>query len=378
MHSSLQEVAAVFSRLGMTAFGGPAAHIAMMRNELVERRRWLSDGEFIDLLGITSLIPGPNSTEMALHLGLKRAGLRGLLVAGVCFIGPAMLIVLALAWAYVRYGTLPQAKWLLDGLTPVILAIVAQALWFLGRTALHAPRLVAVALAVLLGFALGVHELILLVAGAALAWIWAFPGRAQTLLVLLPLQVAQSDEWSLTRLGLIFLKIGSVLYGSGYVLLAFLQSDLVDRLGWLTSQQLLDAIAVGQLTPGPVFTTATFIGYILGAPHGVGGAAALVATIGIFAPSFVFVALTQPLLRRLQQSTSLRILLDGVNAASWGLMAAVTAELALTTFQTSLLPGWVIVLMIISALIALLRYRLNTTWLLAAGAITGFVGFAIH
>src|SRR6266571_3026914 len=255
--SPLREVVVVFLRLGLVAFGGPAAHIALMREELVRRRRWLSDAQFVDLLGITNLIPGPNSTEMAIHLGYTRAGAWGLVLGGVCFIVPAMLSVMALAWAYVRWGTLPAATWLLYGVKPVIIAIVLQAMWALARTAVRGP-LLAVAF----------------VAAAALA---AGGGVA------------------LGTMTLVFLKIGAVLYGSGYVLLAFLRADFVERLGWLTDRQLLDAVAVGQVTPGPVFTTATFIGYVVGSWQG-----ALLATLAIFLPSFVFVPLIHPLASRLR------------------------------------------------------------------------------
>ncbi len=372
----LLELARLFGRLGLTAFGGPAAHIAMLHTEVVERRRWLADSEFLDLLGATNLIPGPNSTEMVLHIGFRQAGWAGLLVAGACFIGPAFLLVLLCAWLYTRYGTLPQAQALLDGLTPVVIAIIAVALIKLGRTALRSWLTWALALAVIGGALLGVNAVLLLLLSGC-ATLLAFQGwsRARALLLLLPATAAGDPErsWSLGGLFMVFLKIGAVLYGSGYVLLAFLRADLVDRLGWLTDQQLLDAIAVGQFTPGPVFTTATFIGYIIGAPHGLGLLAASVATIGIFAPAFALVGVTQPLLGRLVQIAWLRAVLDGVNAASLGLMAAVLAQLTWTTLERSLLPLWMICSLAAAAFVLLQVKKVNATWLLLGGAVLGML-----
>src|SRR5215208_3335266 len=296
------EVARLALKLGFTAFGGPAAHIAMLRDEVVTRRKWITDAHFLDLLGATNLIPGPNSTEMVIHVGQVRAGWRGLIAGGVCFILPAFLIVLALAWAYVQYGTTPTAEWLLYGIKPVIIAVVVQALWGLSRTAVKGWFLAAVGLVTLALYLLGVNEIALLFGGGALVMLvknWRrLSGRGVA--AVLPL-IGGVPAWGLTlqaasavslvQLFLIFLKIGAVLYGSGYVLLAFLRNDLVIRTGWLTNQQLLDAIAIGQFTPGPVFTTATFIGYVLGGLPG-----AVLATVGIFLPSFVFVAAVNPLI----------------------------------------------------------------------------------
>ena len=398
---SLGEVAAVFLKLGCIAFGGPAAHIAMMRQELVQRRRWLSDARFVDLLGATNLIPGPNSTEMAIHLGFLRAGWLGLIVAGALFILPAMTIVLALAWAYDAYGSLPQAQWLLYGIKPVIIAIVAHALYGLARTALKGPVLVATAALVLLLYLLGFNELVLLFGGGALALValliqrrfasgsaarsapmvaWPIDGlgggpAAATLAISSSaFAVATAVPFSLTALFLTFLKIGSVLYGSGYVLLAFLRGDFVERLGWLTDQQLLDAVSVGQFTPGPVFTTATFVGYIVGSAAGggqdvgLGVVAALLATLGIFLPSFVFVALSGPLGPRLRQWPLTGLPLDGVNAAALGLMAAVTIELG-----RAALVDPVTILLAILALAALIRWKVNSAWLVLAGGVVGVV-----
>ena len=403
----LRELAGLFLRLGVTAFGGPAAHIAMMRDEVVDRRRWLSDKEFLDLVAATNLIPGPNSTELAIHLGYRRGGLAGLALAGVCFILPAALIVGGIAWAYARYGATPQVGWLMYGVGPVVIAIVAQALVKLGRAALSRWAYAPVGAAALAGAVGGVNELAVLAAGAViglalamrpsgpagsaavLAWLAAFvtapaqlfrgttPAAAQaatggtatsgaaivgTALAGTAAAAGAAVPFTLTGLGLFFLKVGAVLFGSGYVLLAFLRADLVERWGWLTDQQLIDAITVGQVTPGPVFTTATFIGYLLG-----GWAGATLATIAIFAPGFFFVAVTQPLIPRLRASQALGGCLDGVVAASLGLMAAVTwqlAQAAVVDVPTALIAC--------TAAVALFRWRPNSTWLILGGAAAGW------
>ena len=375
------EVAALFLKLGCIAFGGPAAHIAMMRDEVVHRRRWVSDQEFLDLLGATNLIPGPNSTEMAIHLGYRRAGRWGLLIAGIAFIAPAMLIVLALAWAYVRFGTTPTAQWLLYGVKPVIIAVVLQALWGLGRTAVRSRALGLVGLAVLVLYFSGVNELVLLLAaglavmlaanarllrGARVMLAAAMAVTAADLAHAASVEVARSPV-SLHKLFLIFLKIGSVLYGSGYVLLAFLRGDFVQRLGWLTDRQLLDAIAIGQFTPGPVFTTATFVGYILG-----GVPAALLATLGIFLPSFVFVAASHSFIPRMRRSLWAGALLDGVNAASLALMAGVTVQLARTAVVDP-----VTLALALAAVIVLIRFRVNSAGLVLGGAAVGWLVHAL-
>jgi chromate transporter len=367
---NLREVTAYFVRLGFTAFGGPAAHIALMRDELVKRRGWLTDEEFLDLLGATNLIPGPNSTEMAIHLGYRRAGWPGLIAGGAGFIVPAMLIVLALAWAYVEYGATPQAAALLYGVQPVIIAVVGQALWELGQKAVK-DRLTAFVGAAALGlYALGVSELPLLFAGALLvalvrnrAALARLASRVTLYVPLLPLPSSLPQPFDLATLFWTFLKIGSVLYGSGYVLLAFLRADFVEGLGWLTDKQLLDAIAVGQVTPGPVFTTATFIGYVLGGAPG-----ALLATLGIFLPAFVFVALSAPFVARLRRSSWASGLLDGVNVASLALMAAVTAQLAGSALVDPLTAA-----LALASLIALVRFKINSTWLVLGGALVGLV-----
>lgn len=359
-HRELPALAALFLRLGATAFGGPAAHLGMLEHEVVTRRGWLDRPRFLDLLAATNLIPGPNSTEMAIHIGLLRAGLPGLLVAGICFIAPAMLIVLAIAWAYVAYGQLPAAAHVLAGIKPVVLAIVAQAIWRLSRTAVKTPRLATIALLATVATALGAHELLVLL----LAGIAAAPRRQGVLgLAALPLLPSATAAFGLLPLFLFFLKVGAVLYGSGYVLLAFLRADLVDRWHWLTESQLLDAIAVGQLTPGPLFTTATFVGYLLG-----GTPAALLATLGIFLPAFVFVAISGPLLPRLRRSPTAGAFLDGVQVASLALMAVVTWSL----MRNAIVDQWTAGLAVV-ALFLLLRWRLDSGWLVLGGAVCGLL-----
>lgn len=373
--SRLRELAAVFLKLGTLGFGGPAAHVAMMEEEVVRRRGWLSRERFLDLWGATHLVPGPNSTELALHLGHERAGWRGLLVAGTCFIGPAFLMVLACAWAYASFGTLPAVAGPLRGVKPVIVAVVFQALWGLARSAVRGPATAAVGLAALTASALGVHELLVVAASGLALALPAAAGRPRTTagLAALPLlgpggsaaaaATATAAPFGLPALFLFFLKVGSVLFGSGYVLLAFLRADLVERWGWLTESQLLDAVAVGQVTPGPLFTTATFIGYLLGGLPG-----AVLATVGIFLPAFVFVAVSGPLVPRLRASPAAGAFLDGVNVASLALMALVTAQLARATLVD--LRAW---LLCGAAAVALLRLRVASTWLLAAGALAGLL-----
>jgi len=373
--TTLTELAALFLRLGATSFGGPAAHIAMMEDEVVRRRGWLTRADFLDLLGATNLIPGPNSTELAIHIGHRRAGWPGLLVAGACFIVPAMLIVLALAWAYVRFGRLPEAAGLLYGVKPVVIAIVLQALLGLARAAVKSPTLGVAGAAAVAATAAGVHELVVLGAvGMAIALLgWAgertSPGRSAPCVGPLAAPIAAAGAaigaaaFGLGPLFLFFLKVGSVLFGSGYVLLAFLRADLVTRWGWLTEGQLIDAVAVGQVTPGPLFTTATFIGYVLGGLRG-----GLVATLGIFLPAFVFVAASGPLVPRLRRSPVAGAFLDGVNVASLALMAVVTWQLG----RSALVDLPTVTLAVVSGVL-LLRYRINSAWLVLAGAAVGIL-----
>ncbi|MCI0574891.1 MAG: chromate efflux transporter [Chloroflexi bacterium] len=372
----LWEVVRLFLRLGFTAFGGPAAHIAMMHDEVVERRHWFSEQRFLDMVGATNLIPGPNSTEMAIHIGYDRAGWRGLIAAGLCFILPAVLIVGVLAWVYTRYGATPQGEALLYGVKPVIVVIVVQALWKLGRKAVKGWILAVLGMVVLVLYLLGVNELLLLFGSTLAYWSMRTLSRQRQAVLLLPplaaagelVRLVQPAPVRLDQLFLLFLKVGSVLYGGGYVLLAFLRNDLVVRLGWLTDQQLLDAIAVGQFTPGPLFTTATFVGYILA---GVPGAA--LATLGIFLPSFVFVAALKPLVSRLRNSTWTAPLLDGVNVTALGLMAGVTWQLgraALVDLSTWLLAA--------AAAVLLFRFRVNSVWLVLGGGLVGLALLALR
>jgi chromate transporter len=369
-------VAALFLKLGVTAFGGPAAHIALMHDETVKRRKWLSDQEFLDLVGATNLIPGPNSTEMAIHIGFLRAGWPGLIVGGLCFIAPAMLIVLGLAWVYVRFGATPQAAGLLYGIKPVVISIIVQALWSLGQKAVKGPLTLTVGLTVLALFFAGVHEIALLFAGGLTVMLAEnyrrLRGRSLEALLIPVGGVGALSQapipFRLPLLFVTFLKIGAVLYGSGYVLLAFLRADFVVRFGWLTDPQLLDAVAVGQVTPGPVFTTATFIGYLLGGTPG-----ALLATLGIFLPSFIFVAVSNPFIPRIRSSAWASGLLDGVNVASFGLMAAVTWQLG----RASLTDPLTVLIALVSFGL-LIRFRVNSTWLIAGGAMLGLLSAALR
>jgi len=373
----VRELAAVFLKLGTIAFGGPAAHIAMMEDEVVRRRRWLTREEFLDYLGATNLIPGPNSTELAIHIGKARGGWPGLVIAGACFILPAAMIVSVIAWIYVRFGSLPEVTSVLYGVKPVVIAIVLQALWGLGRSALKTPTLALIGVASVVAVVSGINEIAVLLGAGAIAGVLAAPrghsaqeqsvGRGIAVLsgAAGPLAIgsAGSVVFGLWPLFLAFAKIGAVLFGSGYVLLAFLRADFVDRLGWLTERQLLDAVAVGQVTPGPVFTTATFVGYLLG-----GGAGAAVATVGIFAPAFVFVALSGVVLPYVRASRVARTVLDGVNVASLALMAVVTYQLA----RTALTDVLTAILAIVAAGL-LFRWRVNTAWLIVAGGMVGWI-----
>jgi chromate transporter len=382
VNPELRELARLFLKLGTVSFGGPAVHIAMMEDEVVRRRQWLTHEQFLDYVGATNLIPGPNSTELAIHIGHARAGWPGLIVAGAAFILPAMLIVGALAWVYVRFNTLPAVEALLYGVKPVVIAVVVQAVARLGRSALKSRTLVALGVASVLAAMAGVNELlILLVAGAFMAaahaakpssrntppdprsstsrltgFMWPFLTQpALPAAVAVAPLAASFSMWSLFGT---FVKIGSVLFGSGYVLVAFLRADLVQRLGWLTEQQLLDAVAIGQVTPGPVFTTATFVGYLLG-----GSVGAVVATVGIFLPAFVFVALSASLIPRLRRSRVAGGALDGVNVASLALMAVVTGQLG----RAALVDPITLAVAVVSAIL-LMRFRVSSAVLVLGGA----------
>jgi len=359
------ELATVFLRLGLTAFGGPAAHVALMETELVRRRQWLSAERFLDLFGAANLLPGPSSSELAIFIGYERAGLLGLVIAGVCFILPAALLAGGLAAAYVRFGALPQVAGLLYGVKPVIIAIVVQAIWGLAPKALKSRTLAGVGLAAAVASVCGVDALAVFLGAGLLAVLSSkFASRtldASSFAALLG-PGALGSAAPITLLGIfgVFLKLGAVVFGSGYVLVAFLREDLVNRLHWLTERQLLDAIAVGQITPGPVFTTATFIGYLLAGPLG-----AALATIAIFLPGFVFVALGRPLLARLRRSPVAGTFLDGVNAAALAVMCVATAQLARAALVDAL------TLLLALAALAALRSKLNSVWLIAGGALVG-------
>ena len=352
-HRELRDIAALFGRLGATAFGGPAVHIALMRHEVVSRRRWMTDGEFLDLLAATNLIPGPNSTEMAIHIGRCRAGGPGLVIAGLAFILPATAIVALLAWLYQRFGTQPPVVALLYGLLPVVIAIVAHAIGGLAKSAIASAVAAVIAISAIVLSLLGVHELIVLAAGGAAA---AAAHAMRTMR-----RVMAVDGVTLAALFGVFVKAGATLFGSGYVLLAYLRADLVERLGWMTEKDLLTAISIGQVTPGPVFTTATFVGWMLAGPAG-----AAVATTGIFLPAFFFVAATGPLIPRLRRSPTAGAALDGLNAASLALMAVVTWQIARVA-----LVDWLTVAVAATALLLLWRTRLNPAWLILGGALAG-------
>jgi len=384
--TALRELAVLFLKLGTIGFGGPAAHIAMMEEEVVTRRRWLTREHFLDLLGATNLIPGPNSTEMAIHVGYLRGGWLGLVIAGACFIVPAVLITAAFAWAYVTFGALPAAGRLLFGIKPAVLAVILGAVWRLGKTALKGWPPAVIGGGVLAASLLGVNELLVLLAGGVLGaaflyWMRRAPAppsdsppppnsKLSALLPWSPLAAAPLAGMtagasvaaiSLWKLGLFFLKVGAVLYGGGYVLISFLEGGLVRDYGWLTQRQLLDAIAIGQFTPGPVLSTATFIGYVLA-----GWPGAAVATLGIFLPSFLYVAGLGPVLPRMRRSRWAAPFLDAVNASSVALMAAVAIKLIPAT-----LTSWPALAIAAVAAVISIFGRVNAAWLVLGGAAVG-------
>lgn len=378
----LLEIARLFLRFGCVAFGGPAAHIAMMDDEFVERRKWITRQHFLDLVGATNLIPGPNSTEMVMHLGYERGGLLGMIAAGVCFILPAAGLTGALAWAYVEYGALPAVGPFLVGIKPAVIAIILGALWKLGTKAAKGWRLGLIGASAAVASLLGAGEIVTLAVIGVLGTIWLHTSRSESaaagVIVLLSQTKRQvfaaaaaagaaASAISLTKLGLFFLKIGSILYGSGYVLIAFLEGGLVDDYGWLTKAQLLDAVAAGQFTPGPVLTTATFIGYVLMGWPGAG-----VSTLGIFLPSFVFVAILNPIIPKLRKSEWSAAFLDAVNAAALGLMAAVVIELARSTLIT-----WQAGVIAIAAAVAVFFLKINSAYLVLGGALLGWLLFQL-
>jgi chromate transporter len=387
----LKELAHVFLKLGSIAFGGPVAHIAMMEEEIVRRRKWITREYFLDLVGATNLIPGPNSTEMAIHIGYVRAGWSGLATAGICFIVPAGLITAVFAWAYVKFGSLPKVAPFLYGMKPAVLAVMLSGLWRLGRTAVKNWQLFVIGLGVTIASLLRVDEVAALLIGGSVGMIWlrlSTPGKtplgkkiiiglasstiysilgkgrgfAQTLTIATVAVGGPAGSY-LWKLGLFFLKVGAVLFGGGYVLVAFLEGGLVHDYGWLSQQQLLDAIAIGQFTPGPVLSAATFIGYLIAGMPG-----AVVATAAIFFPSFFFVAALNPVVPKLRQSLWTSAFLDAVNISSVALMLAVIVKLGQTT-----LVNWPTSLIAIASAAAAFRWRLNGFWLVLGGATAGWL-----
>jgi len=377
----LTELAALFLKLGTISFGGPAAHIALIEEEIVRKRQWITRQQFLDMLGAANLIPGPTSTETAITIGFARAGWAGLCVAGASFIVPAALITGAFAWAYIRFGSLPQAVSVLGGIKPAVLAIIAVAIWRLGRTAIKDVAVGILGACALVAFLYGLNPILILFGGGIVgmmarrasilraAGAVLFPPFKSTLrgVGYAALGVAAMGTAvvrpSIAQIGLFFLKVGAVLYGGGYVLLAFLEQGLVEQHAWLTRQQLLDAVAIGQFTPGPVLSTATFIGYTLGGFPG-----AVVATIGIFLPSFFYVALLAPVLFRLRQSAWMAAFLDSVNVCAVALMAGATYRLGADALRTW--PAWVISL---GSLAVLLRWKISPVWIVVAGGISGLL-----
>ena len=379
----LTQVAKLFLKLGIIGFGGPVAHIAMIEDEVVKRRQWLTQEHFLDLLGVTNLIPGPNSTEMAIHIGYIYAGWLGLIVAGVCFIFPAVLITGLFAYLYVNYGTLPQVSPLLYGIKPVVLAIIVNAIWGLGKKAVKTRKLLIIAIAVgLITWFAKVNEVMALLLGGILGMIWLRSSNQINLMIIglttstflqttATVNTAINNHVSvpLWQLGLFFLKVGSVLFGGGYLLIAFLQGGLVEEFGWLTQQQLLDAIAIGQFTPGPVLSTATFIGYIIAGFPG-----AIVATLGIFLPSFLLVAALNPFMNPIRNSSWTRPFLDAVNVSAVALMVLTTIQLGIATLivpKTPYVDFLGLGISIISAILAI-RYRINAAYLILGGGIIGW------
>jgi chromate transporter len=374
--ASLAELALVFLKLGTTAFGGPAAHIAMMEDEFVRKRQWITRADFLDRLGMANLIPGPSSTEVAIFIGYATRGYPGLLVAGICFIIPAAILVTAIAAAYVRFGSLPQVSGILYGIKPVVIAIIVQALRSLGRTAIKTKILALIGVLSIALNALGLAPLLVL-AAAGIASILALEFQQPAGLGLAAIPFSRRISFlmgaaaavaavpvSLVRLFLSFLKLGAVVFGSGYVLLAFLRTEFIDHLGWLTERQLIDAVAVGQFTPGPVFTTATFIGYLVAGIPG-----AIIATLGIFIPGFFFVALSGLLLPKIRRSPSAVAMLDGVVVGSLALMAVVAWQLG----RAALIDWLTLAIALISAVLLLFpRLRVNSAWLICGAALVGW------
>lgn len=368
---SLAEVAKVFFRLGCIAFGGPAVHIAMMEEQVVRKRQWISPEHFLDLVGATNLIPGPNSTEMTMHCGHERAGWKGLVVAGACFIVPAVIITGVIAWAYQRYGSLPEVQPFLYGIKPAIIAVIVALMISLGRKALKSTALGVIGALSLLITLLGVNEIyVLFGAGITGILLHLIRRRTRGALSLSPamLLLAPAANMSGWKLFFIFLKVGSILYGSGYVLFAFLDGELVST-GLMSKQQLIDAIAVGQFTPGPVFSAATFIGWQLGGPAG-----AIAATVGIFLPSFVFVAFLNPVIPQLRKSPLMSAFLDTVNIASVAIIFAVAVEMT----EASVRDWRGILIAVLGFIVSFFFRKVNTAFIVIGGALLGYLLLWVH
>ena len=367
-NGSLKELARLFLKLGVIGFGGPAVHIAMMEEEVVRRRQWMTHQHFLDLIGATNLIPGPNSTEMTMHIGYERAGRAGLLVAGLCFIVPAVIITALLAWAYQQYGQLPQLQPFIYGIKPVVISVIVATMLHLGKKALKTFQLGIIGFAAAVAVLAGMHEIVVLFAagllGMAFHILMQHRSAVKSFFPFFFLQISYTGfDVSAWKLFLIFLKIGAILYGSGYVLFAFLDAELVTR-GLLSKQQLIDAIAVGQITPGPVFSAATFVGWQLGGTTG-----ALAATVGIFLPSFLFVAFLNPLLPRLRRSTIMSAFLDTVNVASIAIILSVVVEMS----RETLLDWRTIVIALAGFAVTFWLPKLNAAFIIAGGALVGYV-----
>lgn len=374
--SRLGELAKVFLRLGFIAFGGPAAHIAMMEDEVVTKRKWMTRQHFLDLVGATNLIPGPNSTEMTMHCGHERAGRKGLFVAGVCFIFPAVIITGILAYLYVEYGTIPQVEPFLYGIKPAVIAIILSAIYKLGKKALKSWQLGIIGIAVIVASFLGVNEITAILAAGVIGIVWfGLPAifkntdiKNITPFILVSSSSAIINTISNTKLFLVFLKVGAVLFGSGYVLVAYLDAELVEKLGWLTKSQLLEAIAIGQFTPGPVLSTATFVGYQINGFWG-----AIAATSGIFLPSFFFVLLLNPIVPKLRKSKLAAGFLDAVNIAAVGVMIAVTFRLG----QEILIDWRMWIIAILSILVTFFFKKISALWIVLGGALLGYLLYMI-
>ncbi len=369
MNSKLKEVALVFFKLGCFAFGGPAAHIAMMEDEIIEKRKWMTRDYFLDLIGTTNLIPGPNSTEMTMHCGYERAGKAGLFVAGIAFIIPATLITALLAYLYVKYGELPEVEPFIYGIKPAVLAIIASAILKLGKKAIKSTELIILGVLVLAASLLGVNEVVALLCAGVLGMLYFYlkTKTISSLNSISPLFLFLGINTTITKIStlklfLIFLKVGAILYGSGYVLFAYLDAELVTR-GLLTRAELIDAIAIGQFTPGPVLSTSTFIGYQLSGLTG-----ALVATTGIFLPSFLFVLILNPFIPRMRNSTLLRYFLDSVNVAAVAVMFAVLLVMAKET-----LIEWQSIAIALIAVFLTFKTKISAIWTIIIGAVLGLL-----